>query len=82
MMSFYQFCFGFIQRRRIIFKSNAKLFNCIANDMQVLCKTMPSKEKKSKAKKRKANKRKAKKRKAKQIKQKQTKIIFKFVCEF
>ena len=56
MMPFYQFCFGFIQRRRKIFKSNAKLCKHYANGMQVLCKTMPRKEKKSKAKKRKANK--------------------------
>lgn len=53
MMPFYQFCFGFIQRRRKIFKSNAKLCKCNANDMQVLCKTMPRKAKKRKAKQRK-----------------------------
>lgn len=63
MMSFYQFCFGFIQRQRIIFKSNAKLFNCIANDMQVhykryakWCQEKQRKEKQSKENKNKQNK--------------------------
>ncbi len=73
MMSFYQFCFGFIQRRRKIFKSNAKLCKCYANGMQVLCKTMPSKEKKSKAKKRKAKQRKEKQSKEKKSKAKKSK---------
>lgn len=30
--------FGFTQSQTKIFKSNAKLFNCITNDMQVHCK--------------------------------------------
>ncbi len=68
MMPFYQFCFGFIQRRRKIFKSNAKLCKCNANDMQVLCKTMPRKAKKRKAKQSKVKKIKTNKIKTNKIK--------------
>lgn len=59
--------FGFTQ-------SQKKLFNCIANDMQVHCKRH--------AKWCQAKQRKEKQSKEKQIKQKQTKIVLKFVCKF
>ena len=62
--------FGFTQSQTKIFKSNAKLFNCIANDMQVHCKRFYAKQSKEKQSK------------EKQIKQKQTKIVLKFVCKF
>ena len=66
--------FGFTQSQTKIFKSNAKLFKCIANDMQVHCKRY--------AKWCQAKQRKEKQSKEKQIKQKQTKIVLKFVCKF